>query len=162
MIKKALPFDLKGIQLSAFPRADHGGHALLHLTQDVGGHGGPLRPAVGGALQHGVLDQVLFVAVVREDHGLPFGVAAEHHVGVQDAAELSEEGRRAVLELLRWDVDHQDQVAVRQLLGHVVGAVQAIPLALGVVAALVAVSVGVVVFAVLVVQRAAGKGRRWD
>lgn len=87
-----LPFDLKGIQLSASPRADHGGHALLHLTQDVGRHRGPLGPAIGGALQHSVFNQVLFVAVVGEDHRLPFGVAAEHHVGVEDAAELSEEG----------------------------------------------------------------------
>lgn len=97
--------------------------------------------------------------MVGEDHRLSFGIAAEHHVGVEDAAELSEEGRRAVLELLRWDVDHQDQMSFCQLLGHVIGAVQAVPLALCVVAALVAVSVGIVVFAVLVVKRAARKGR---
>lgn len=87
-----LPFDLKGIQLPASPWADHGGHALLHLTQDFGGHRGPLGPPLGGALQHSVFHQVLFVAVIGEDHRFPFGVAAEHHIGVEDAAELSEEG----------------------------------------------------------------------
>lgn len=89
---ECLPFDLKGIQLPASPQADHGRHALFHLTQDIGRHRGPLGPAVGGALQHSVFNQVLFVAVVGEDHRLPFGVTAEHHVGVEDAAEVPEEG----------------------------------------------------------------------
>ncbi|TNN55514.1 hypothetical protein EYF80_034256 [Liparis tanakae] len=129
--------------------------------QDVGGHRGPLGPAVRRALQHVVFDQVLLVAVVREDHRLSFGVAAEHHVGVEDAADLPEEGRRAVLQLLGGDVDHQDQVAVGELLRHVVGAVQTVPFAFCVVAALVTVTVGVVVFTVLVIQRAGGKGGYW-
>lgn len=102
-----------------------------------------------------MFNQVLFVAVVGEDHRLPFGIAPEHHVSVKDAAEFSKEGRRAVLELLWWDVDHQNQMSLSQFLRHVIGAVQAVPLALGVVAALVTVSVCIVVFAVLVVQRAA-------
>lgn len=106
-----------------------------------------------------MFNQVLFVAIVREDHRLPFGIAAEHHVGVEDAAELSEEGRRAVLKLLRRDVDHQDQMSFCQLLRHVIGTVQAVPLTLGVVAALVTVSIGIVVFAVLIIKRAARKGR---
>lgn len=153
---------MERIQFSALPWADHGGHALLHLTQDIGRHGSPLGPAVCGAFQYSVLNQVLFVAVVREDHGLPFSVTAEHHVGVEDAAELSEEGRRTVFELLWWDVDHQDQMAICQLLWHIIGTVQAVPLALGIVAALVTVSIRIVVFAVLVVQRAAGEERRHD
>lgn len=87
-----LPFDLKRIQLPASPWADHGGHALLHLAQDIGRHRGPLGPAVGRALQHSVFNQVLFVAIVGKDHRFPFGIAAEHHVSVKDAAELSKEG----------------------------------------------------------------------
>lgn len=57
--------------------------------------------------------------------------------------------------MLRRDVDHQDQLAHSELLWHVIGTVQTVPLALCIVAALVAVAISVVVFAVLVVQRVA-------
>lgn len=152
-----LPFDLHGFQLSAFARADHGGHALLHLTQNVGRHRSPLRPTVRGALQHVMFNEVLFVAIVREDHRFSFGVAAEHHVGVENAAEVSEERRRMIFKLFWRNVDHQDQVTVCQLFGHVVGTVQAVPFAFCVIAALVAVTVSIVVFTVLVIQRAGRK-----
>lgn len=42
-----------------------------------------------------------------------------------------------------------------QLLWHVVGAVQSVPFTFGIVAALVAVTVSIVVFTVLVIQRVA-------
>lgn len=104
-----------------------------------------------------MLDQVLLITVVGEDHGLAFGVATKHHVGVENAAELPEESRRAVFEVFGGNVDHQDQVPVRELLRHVVRAVQAVPFALGVIAALVAVTVGIVVFTVLVIKWAKRK-----
>lgn len=87
-----LPFDLHRIQLSAFPWADHGRHAFLHLTQNISRHRSPLGPTIRGALQHVVFDEVLFVAVVRENHRFPFGITAEHHIGVENAAEVSKEG----------------------------------------------------------------------
>jgi len=103
-----LPFDLHRIKLSASARADHGRNAFFHLTQNVGGHRGPLGPAVCGALQHVVFDEVLLVAIVREDHRFSFGVAAKHHVGVENAADLPEEGRRAIFKLFGGNMDHQD------------------------------------------------------
>lgn len=48
-----------------------------------------------------------------------------------------------------------------QLLWHVVGAVQAVPFTFGIVAALVAVTVSIVVFTVLVIQRAGRKVGDW-
>lgn len=55
-----------------------------------------------------MFNEVLFVAIVREDHRFSFGVAAEHHVGVENAADLSEEGRRSIFKLFGGNVDHQD------------------------------------------------------
>lgn len=57
-------------------------------------------------------------------------------------------------------MDHQHQLAQGQLLGHVVGTVQTVPLTLCMVAALVAVAVSVMVLAVLVIERAEGRRRR--
>lgn len=99
-----------------------------------------------------MLDEVLLIPVVGEDHGLSFGIPAKHHVGVEHAAELSEERRRAVFELFGGDVHHQDEVPIGKLLWHVVGAVQAIPFTFCIVAALVAVTISIVVFAVLVIK----------
>jgi len=132
--------------------ACHAAHAPLHYAQNLAGD---LGPRVQRAL-HVVLLQLVLVAVVRVHHRLAVGVHREHHVGAQDAAQLAQEAEGVVEELLRGDVDHQHQLAHGELLGHVVGAVQAVPPALCVVAALVAVAVGVVVLAVLVIQRAEG------
>lgn len=122
--------------------------APFHHAQHLAGH---LRPRVQRALDVVLLELVL-VAVVRVHHRLALDVLAEDHVGAENAAQLAQEAEGVVEEMLGRDVDHQDQLAHGQLLGHVVGAVQAVPLALGVVAALVTVAVGVVVFAVLVIQ----------
>lgn len=96
-------------------------------------------------------------AVVRVHHQLALDVLPEYHVGVQDAAELAQESEGVVQELLGDDVDHQDQLAHGELLGNVAGAIQTVPLALGVVAALVAVLVSVVVLAILVIKRTGEK-----
>ncbi len=53
-----------------------------------------------------MLAQLVLVAVVRENERLSVSVAAEHHVGMQQSAQLAEERRRAVTKLVRWDVDH--------------------------------------------------------
>ena len=98
--------------------------------------------------------QLLLTAVVRVDHHLSLGVLPEHHVSVEYAAQLAQEAKRVVPELVGHDMDHDDQAAHRQLLWHVVGTVQTIPLTLSVVAALITVAVRIVVFTVLVVQRA--------
>lgn len=50
--------------------------------------------------------QLVLVAVVREDERLSVRVAPEHHVGVQQSAQLAEERRGAVAKLFWWDVDH--------------------------------------------------------
>lgn len=52
-------------------------------------------------------------------------------------------------------MDHQHQVTIRQLLWHVVGTVQAVPFTFCVVAALVTVTVCIVILAVLVIERVA-------
>lgn len=140
--------------LSPAPAGDADIHqAPLHHVQHLPGS---LGPRVHRALDV-VLLQLVIVPVVRVDHHFPLHVLPEYHVGAKDAAQLAQEPERVVEEMLGGDVHHQDQLAHGELLGHVVGAVQAVPLALGVVAALVAVVVGVVVLAVLVVERAAGR-----
>lgn len=95
----------------------------------------------------------MLLPVVRIHHQPAFGVFAEYHVGVKDAAELAQEAERVVQELLGDDVDDQDQLADGQLLWNIVGAIQAVPLTLGIVAALVTVAIGVVVLAILVIKR---------
>lgn len=124
--------------------------APLHYVQHFAGH---LRPRVHRALDV-VLLQLVLIAVVRVHHHLALDVLPEYYIGAEDAAQLSQEAKGVVQEVLRRDVDNQDQLAHGQFLWHV-GAVQAVPLALGVIAALVTVAVSVVVFAVLVIQRAA-------
>lgn len=154
----ASPFDLQMIQLPLRPpAAPHSSvQTPLHHVQHLGRS---LHPGIHRALDV-VLLQLVLVAVVRIDHDLPVGIPPEQHVGPEDAAQLAQEGGGRVQELLRTDVDHQDQASHGQLLWEVLGAVEAVPLTLGVVAALVAVVVGVVIPAVLVVQRAAGGGHR--
>lgn len=98
--------------------------------------------------------QLLLIAIVWEDHVFPLGVLLEDHVGVQHSAQLPQEVEGVVLQVLWGDEDHHHQCAICQLLWHVVCAVQTIPLALKIVAALVAVTIREVIFAVLVVQRA--------
>lgn len=95
----------------------------------------------------------MLIPVVRVYHHLALGVLPEYHVGAEDAAQLAQEAKGVVEELLGGDVDHEDQLAQGELLGHATGTVQAVPLALCIVAALIAVAVGVVVLAVLVIQR---------
>ena len=146
-----LPFNLHRIQLSAFPRAGHGGHTLLHLTQNIGRHWSPLGPAICRAFQHIMFNQILFVAIVRKDHGLSFGITTEHHIGVKNAAEISEKRWRMVFKQLGGNMDHQYQMSISKLLWHVVGTIQAIPFTLRIVATLVAVTVGIVVFAILII-----------
>lgn len=104
-----------------------------------------------------VLLQLVLVAVVRVYHHLALSVLPKYHVGAENSAELAQEAKGVVEELLGGDVDHQDQLAHSELLGHVVGTVQAVPLTLGVVTALIAVAVSVVVFTVLVIERTEGK-----
>lgn len=124
-------------------------HHAQHLARD-------LRPRVHRALDV-VLLQLVFIPVVRVHHHLALGVLPEYHVGAEDAAQLAQEAEGVVEELLGVDVDDQDQLAHGELLGHVIGTVQAVPLTLGIVAALVAVAVSVVVLAVLVIKRAGEK-----
>lgn len=124
-------------------------HHVQHFTRYLG-------PRVHRAL-HVVLLQLVLVAVVRVHHHLALGVLPEDHVGAEDPAQLPQEPEGVVEELLGGDVDHQDQLTHGQLLRHAVGAVQTVPLTLGVVAALVAVTVSVVVLTVLVVQRTGQK-----
>lgn len=95
----------------------------------------------------------MFIPVVRVHHHLAFGVLPEYHVGVEDAAQLTQEAEGIVEELLGGDVDHQDQLAHGELLRHVIGAIQAVPLTLSIVAALVTVAVCIVVLTVLVIER---------
>lgn len=95
----------------------------------------------------------MFAPVVRIYHHLALSIFTEYHIGTEDAAQLAQEAEGVVEELFWVDVDHQDQVAHCELLWHVIGTVQAVPLALSVVAALVTVAVSVVVLAVLVIQR---------
>ena len=94
----------------------------------------------------------MLIPVVRVHHHLAFAVLPEYHVGAEDAAQLAQEAKGVVEELFGGDVDNQDQLAQGELLGHVIGTVQAVPLALSVVAALVTVVISVVVLAVLVIQ----------
>ena len=150
------PFNLQVIQLPPHPPAPSSCtvQAPLHHVQHLGRS---LGPRVHRAL-HVVLPQLVLVPVVRIHHHLALGVPPEHHVGPEHAAQLAQEGRGVAEEQLGRDVDHHHQLAHRQLLRHVVGAVQAVPLALGVVAALVTVAVGIVVLTVLVIQRAGGGG----
>lgn len=145
------PFDLQMIQLPprppapACPVAEAPLHHIQHLSRN-------LCPRVRRALDV-VLLQLLFVSVVGVYHHLPLGVLPEYHVGPEDAAQLAQETEGVVEEQVGCDVDHQHQLAQGELLRHVVGAVQTVPLALSIVATLVAVAIGVVVLAVLVIQR---------
>lgn len=59
---------------------------------------------------------------------------------------------RVVPQIFGGGQHHHHQGALRQLLRHVVGTVQAVPFAFSIVAALVTVPVGEVVLAVLVIQ----------
>lgn len=55
-----------------------------------------------------MFNQVLFIAIVREDHWFSFGITAEHYISVEDIADLPEEGRRTIFKLLWRNVDHQN------------------------------------------------------
>lgn len=143
------------IQLSFYPPTSsfHIIQAPLHHVQHFSRN---LGPHVHRALDI-VLFQLVFVPVVRIYHHLPLVVLPEQHVGSKDAAQLAQEAEGVVEELLGGDVDHKDQLAQSKLLRHVTGTVQTVPLALSVVAALVAVAIGIVVLAVLVIQGAEEK-----
>lgn len=147
------PFDLHGVQLPASAAASIGYsiHAVLHGAENGVRDLCPAHRAL-----HVVFLQLLLTAVIRVDHRLSLSVLLEHHIGVDHAAQFAQEAKRVVPELVGHDVDHDDQAAHRQLLWHVVGTVQTIPLTLSVVAALVTVAVRIVIFTVLVVQRTGG------
>lgn len=101
----------------------------------------------------------MLVAVVRVHHHVTFGVLTEYHIGAEDAAQLAQEAEGVIQEVFRRNVDHQNQLAHSQFLWHV-SAVEAVPFALGVVAALITVAVSIVVFAVLVIQRAEAENEK--
>lgn len=122
--------------------------APLHHAHHLARH---VRPRVHQVLD-AVLLQLVLVAVVRVYHHLALSVLPKYHVGAENSAELAQEAEGVVEELLRGDVDHQDQLAHSELLRHVVGTVQAVPLTLSVVTALIAVAISVVVFTVLVIE----------
>lgn len=124
-------------------------HHVLHLARNI-------RPRVHRALDI-VLLQLVFIPVIRVDHCFPFCILPEDHVGSEDATQFTQEPKGVVEELLWRDVDHQDQLTYSELLGHVVGTVQAVPLTLCIVAALVAVVVSIMVLTVLVIQRTGEK-----
>lgn len=99
-----------------------------------------------------MLAQLFLAAIVGKDHLLALCIALEDHIGVQYTAELTQEVEGVVTQLLGGQQHHHHQCAGRQPLGHMLRAVQPIPLALGAVAALVTVPVAEVVLAVLVIQ----------
>lgn len=112
------------------------------------GKGSPCHPLL--------LQGCRLLAIVRVHHHVSLGVLLDAQVGAQQGAQGSQEAARVLKQLFWGHQHHDDQHALRQVLGSVSSTVQPVPATLLAVAALVTVVVFEVVRAVFVIPGRGG------